>query len=123
MRKIISKPLWLIAFLLIAEGALASRALAVCSQHGTVSTSSVQIVTANEVKGVTEGRHYMMVQNSGTAGMYVAIGSLNVATTSDTYLGPGAAWVLTMQGGAMVPGGDVAAISTGGGSTYSYCDY
>jgi hypothetical protein len=109
--------------LAFASLSMVSRAEAGCSTHGTVGTSSVQIALANEVVGVPTGRHYVMVQNSGIVAMYVAIGSSNAATTSDTYLGPGAAWVLTMQGGAMVPGGDVAAISTGGGTTYSYCDY
>ena len=65
----------------------------------------------------------MMIQNTGTSNaMEVAIGSSNNATSSDIYLGPGASWVMTMQGLKMVPGGDVAAISASG-TTYGFCDW
>jgi hypothetical protein len=106
--------------LLILLGA--APAGAVCTQHGTVSSSSTAIVGSNDVAGI-EGRHYFMIQNTGTSNpMNVAIGSSNNATSSDLYLGPGASWVMTMQGLKMVPGGDVAAISASG-TTYSFCDW
>jgi hypothetical protein len=96
---------------------------AVCTQNGTLSAAtSTQIVGANDISGV-EGRHYFMIQNTGTSNaMDVAIGTSNNATNKDVYLGPGASWVMTMQGLKMVPGGDVAAYSTSG-TTYSFCDW
>jgi hypothetical protein len=97
-------------------------AFAVCTQHGTVASSSTAIVGANDLAGIA-GRHYFLIQNTGTTNpMEVAIGSSNAATSSDMYLGPGASWVMTMQGLKMVPGGDVAAISASG-TTYSFCDW
>jgi hypothetical protein len=94
----------------------------VCTQHGSVTSSSIAIVGANDISGI-EGRHYFMIQNTSTSNpMNVAIGSGNNATSSDLYLGPGASWVMTMQGLKMVPGGDVAAISAAG-TTYSFCDW
>jgi hypothetical protein len=97
-------------------------AFALCTQHGTITTSSTQIVTSNDLS--INGRHYMLVQNTGTTNaMNVAIGSSNAATTSDLYLGPGASWVMTMQGLKMLPSGDVAAIGNGGSTTYSFCDW
>jgi hypothetical protein len=99
-----------------------SSAFAVCTKTGSVTSSSGQIVGSNDVAGI-EGRHYLMIQNTGTSNpMNVAIGSSNNATSSDLYLGPGASWVMTMQGLKMVPGGDVAAISVSG-TTYSFCDW
>jgi hypothetical protein len=107
---------------LLALAALAGPALAVCTKSGSVSGSSTAIAGNNDVVGV-EGRHYFLIQNTGTANpMNVAIGSNNVATSSDLYLAPGASWVMTMQGTKMVPGGDVAAISPAG-TTYSFCDW
>ena len=100
----------------------ASRALAVCTQHGNVTSSSTAIVGANDISGI-EGRHYFLIMNTGTTNpMEVAIGSNNAATSSDMYLGPGASWVMTMQGLKMVPGGDVAALSASG-TTYAFCDW
>jgi hypothetical protein len=109
------------AQLLVASAALAlllaHPALAVCTQHGSVTSSSTAIVGSNDIAGI-EGRHYFLIQNTGTSNpMEVAIGSSNAATSSDMYLGPGASWVMTMQGLKMVPGGDVAAISASG-TTY-----
>ena len=102
--------------------ALAQPALAVCTQHGTVTSSSTAIVGANDLSGV-QGRHYFLVQNTGVANpMNVAIGSGNAATSADTYLAPGASWVMTAQGPKMLPGGDVAVISASG-TTYSFCDW
>jgi hypothetical protein len=101
---------------------LASPAHAVCTQHGTVASTSTAIVGSNDVAGI-EGRHYFLIQNTGTTNpMNVAIGSSNAATSTDLYLGPGASWVMTMQELKMVPGGDVAAISVSG-TTYSFCDW
>jgi hypothetical protein len=112
----------LIAALLIAGLAFAPPAHAVCTQHGSVTSASTAIVGSNDIAGV-EGRHYLLIQNTGTSNaMNVAIGSSNNATSADLYLGPGASWVMTMQGLKMVPGGDVAAISTSG-TTYSFCDW
>ncbi|HJU11522.1 MAG TPA: hypothetical protein VJ728_11630 [Candidatus Binataceae bacterium] len=100
----------------------ASPARAICTKSGSVGSSSAQIVGSNDVAGI-EGRHYFMIQNTGTANaMNVAIGSANNATSSDMYLPPGASWVMTMQQLKMVPGGDVAAISASG-TTYSFCDW
>jgi hypothetical protein len=97
-------------------------AFAVCTQHGTVASTSTAIVGSNDVAGI-EGRHYFLIQNTGTTNpMNVAIGSSNAATSTDLYLGPGASWVMTMQQLKMVPGGDVAAISLSG-TTYSFCDW
>jgi hypothetical protein len=97
-------------------------AFAVCTQHGTVGPTSTAIVGSNDIAGI-EGRHYFLIQNTGTSNpMNVAIGSSNNATPSDFYLGPGASWVMTMQGLKMVPGGDVAAVSASG-TTYSFCDW
>ena len=102
---------------------LAGPALAVCTQNGTVTNSSTAIVGSNDIAGV-EGRHYFMVQNTGTANpMNVAIGTSNNATNKDMYLGPGASWVMTMQGLKMVPGGDVAAIAPSGNTSYAFCDF
>ena len=101
---------------------LAACALAVCTQSGSVTSSSTAIVGSNDITGI-EGRHYFMIQNTGTSNpMNVAIGSSNNATNKDLYLGPGASWVMTMQGLKMVPGGDVVAISASG-TTYSFCDF
>jgi hypothetical protein len=97
-------------------------ALGACTQHGTVGGSSTVIVGSNDIAGI-EGRHYLLIQNTGSASpMNVAIGSNNAATSGDLYLGPGASWVMTEQQNKMVPGGDVAAISTSG-TTYSFCDW
>jgi hypothetical protein len=101
---------------------LAAPAHAVCTKTGSVTAASTAIVGSNDIAGV-EGRHYLLIQNTGTSNpMHVAIGSSNAATSSDLYLGPGASWVMTMQGLKMVPGGDVAAISASG-TTYSFCDW
>ena len=100
----------------------AGRAFAVCTQHGSVTSSSSQVVGSNDIAGI-EGRHYFLIQNTGTSNpMNVAIGSSNNATSSDIYLGPGASWIMTMVGLKMVPGGDVAAIWASG-TTYSFCDF
>lgn len=97
-------------------------AFAVCTQHGTVAATSTAVVGSNDIADI-EGRHYFLIQNTGTTNpMNVAIGSNNAATSSDMYLGPGASWVMTMQQLKMVPGGDVAAISASG-TTYSFCDW
>lgn len=97
-------------------------AMAVCTQHGNVTSSSTAIVGANDISGLS-GRHYLLIQNTGvTNPMNVAIGSSNTATSSDIYLAPGASWVLTSAGPKMVPGGDVAAISAVG-TTYGFCDF
>jgi hypothetical protein len=116
-------------FVLVATGfSLCSSAFAVCTKTGSVTSSSTQIVGANDISGSAgagniEGRHYLLIQNTGTSNaMNVAIGSNNAATSSDLYLGPGASWVMTAQGNKMVPGGDVAAISAGG-TTYEFCDW
>jgi|SRR5689334_14963028 hypothetical protein len=115
----------IITGLLLASGInilLATCALAVCTKSGSVTSSSTQIVGTNDISGI-EGRHYFMIQNTGTSNpMNVAIGSSNNATSKDLYLGPGASWVMTIQGMKMVPGGDVAAISASG-TTYSFCDF
>ncbi len=113
----------LFAGILFAHSAFASD----CTKHGSVTTTSVQVETANDIGpsglGVT-GRHYMLIQNTGqTNGMNVALGSSNAATAQDMYLGPNSSWVLSMAGGAMVPGGDVAVISTSTGTSWAFCDY
>ena len=109
----------LAAALLLCGG----RAIAVCTQHGTVTSSSTAIVGSNDISGI-EGRHYFLIQNSGSSNpMYVAIGSGNNATSSDLYLSAGSSWVMTMQGLKMVPGGDVAAIAPSGNTTYTFCDF
>jgi hypothetical protein len=111
-----------ILVLLAAAWCYAAPTFAVCTQHGSVTSSSTAIVGSNDVVGV-EGRHYFMIQNTGTSNpMNVAVGSSNNATSNDLYLGPGASWVMTMQGLKMVPGGDVAAISASG-TTYTFCDW
>ena len=100
----------------------ASPCWAVCTKSGSVTASSTAIAGANDVAGI-EGRHYLLIQNTGTSNsMNVAVGSSNAAGANDLYLGPGASWVMTMQGTKMVPGGDVAAISASG-TTYSFCDW
>jgi hypothetical protein len=97
-------------------------AFAVCTQSGTVASTSTAIVGSNDIAGV-EGRHYFLIQNTGSTNpMNVAIGTSNNATSKDLYLAPGASWVMTMQGLKMVPGGDVAAISASG-TNYSFCDF
>jgi hypothetical protein len=117
-----SKLLKRLVLMLAIHLLLGEAALAVCTQSGTVGAISTAIVGANDVSGI-EGRHYLLIQNTGTANpMHVAIGTNNNATNSDLYLGPGASWVMTMQGLKMVPGGDVAAISANG-TTYSFCDW
>ena len=110
------------ASILLAGVLLARPAFAVCTQHGSITSSSTAIVGSNDIAGI-EGRHYLLIQNTGVMNaMNVAIGSNNAATSSDMYLGPGASWLMTMQGLKMVPGGDVAAISASG-TTYSFCDW
>jgi hypothetical protein len=48
-----------------------------------VGATSSAIVGSNDVAGI-EGRHYLLIQNSGTSNaMNVAIGSSNNATLSD----------------------------------------
>jgi hypothetical protein len=99
-----------------------SPALAVCTQSGTVASTSTVIVGPNDISGI-EGRHYFLIMNTGTTnGMNVAVGSNNNATNKDMYLAPGASWVMTMQNLKMVPGGDVAAISANG-TNYAFCDW
>jgi len=102
---------------------IAPPSFAVCTQTGTLSAGvSTAIVGTNDISGV-EGRHYLLIQNTGTTNpMSVAIGTSNAATTHDLYLAPGASWLMTMQQLKMVPGGDVAAISASG-TTYSFCDW
>lgn len=118
MKKLARTFLWA----LLASLCWAWPASAVCTQSGNVTSSSTQIVGSNDISGI-EGRHYLLIQNTGTSNaMNVAIGSSNTATSKDLYLGPGASWVMTMQGLKMVPGGDVAAISASG-TTYSLCDW
>jgi hypothetical protein len=108
--------------ILLALLGCARPAFAVCSQHGTVTASSSAVVGANDLAGLT-GRHYFLIQNTGvTNAMNVAIGSGNAATAADTYLAPGASWVMTAIGPKMLPGGDVAVISASG-TTYSFCDW
>lgn len=98
------------------------RAFAVCTSHGSATSSSSAVVGSNDIAGI-EGRHYFLLQNTGTSNaMNVAIGSNNAATSSDMYLGPGASWVMTQQNLKMVPGGDVAVISASG-TTWSFCDF
>ena len=96
---------------------------AACTASGTLSpNTSTQLLAAGDITGV-EGRHYLLIQNTGTTNpMNVAIGSSNNATTSDLYLLPGASWVMTMQALKLVPSGDVAAISVLG-TTYLVCDW
>jgi hypothetical protein len=101
----------------------ASSASAACTQNGTATSSSSAVVGTNDITGIG-GRHYFMIQNTGTSNpMDVAIGTSNNATNKDLYLGPGASWVMTMQGLKMVPGGDVAVIAPSGNTTYSFCDW
>jgi hypothetical protein len=112
-----------LAGIFLAGIILACPALAICTQSGTATSSSSAVVGSNDVTGI-EGRHYFMIQNTGTSNpMNVAIGSSNTATNKDLYLGPGASWVMTMQGLKMVPGGDVAVIAPSGNTTYSFCDW
>jgi hypothetical protein len=114
--------LWQAGTLALLMFGLAAPALALCTQSGSIGASSTAIVGANDVAGI-EGRHDLLIQNTGTTNaMNVAVGSSNAATANDLYLGPGASWVMTMQGTKMVPGADVAAISASG-TTYSFCDW
>ena len=97
-------------------------ARAVCTASGNATSSSADILTANDLTGV-EGRHFLLVQNTGTTNpMNVAIGTSNNATASDIYLGPGGSLLMTMQALKLVPAGDVAVISAAG-TTYSVCDW
>jgi len=58
-------------------------AFAVCTQNGTVTNASTAIVGSNDIAGI-EGRHYFMIQNTGTSNpMNIAIGSSNNATNKD----------------------------------------
>jgi hypothetical protein len=101
---------------------IAVSASAVCTQSGDVASSSTAIVGANDIKDI-EGRHYLLIQNTGlTNAMNVAIGSGNAATAKDLYLAPGASWVMSAPGLKLLPGGDVAAISATG-TSYSFCDW
>jgi len=112
----------LVMLVTIATVAACRCAFAVCTQSGTVGSSSTAIVGSNDIPGI-EGRHYFLIQNTGTINpMNVAIGTSNNATSKDLYLAPGASWVMTMQQLKMVPGGDVAVISAGG-TNYSFCDW
>lgn len=112
-----------VALLCLIMLAGASRcAFAACTQNGTASATSSQVVGTNDLNGI-EGRHYFLIQNTGTTNsMQVAIGSNNNATSKDMNLSPGSSWIMTMQGLKMVPGGDVAVISAGG-TTFAYCDW
>lgn len=92
-----------------------------CTKHGTATGASSVVESANDVNGI-EGRHFLMLQNTGSNNMNVAIGSNNNATSSDIQITPGNALVLFMQGLKMVPGGDVAVISVSG-TTWGFCDY
>src|ERR1700758_4812496 len=95
---------------------------AVCTKSGTVNATSTVILNSNDLAGLI-GRHYFLIQNTGTANpMNVAISTGNHATSSDVYLAPGQSWVMTQQDLKMVPGGDVSAISAGG-TSYSVCDW
>ena len=118
---------FIIALLLLLAQA-SSLCASDCTKHGSVSTSSVAVESANDVAGPNGvspgGRHYFEIVNSGGVNtMYVAIGSSNNATTQDVPVAPGAAWIMWQNSGAMVPGGDVAVISTGTGTNWAYCDY
>jgi hypothetical protein len=113
----------ILAGIFLAGIFLVAPAFAVCTQNGTATSSSSAVVGSNDISGI-EGRHYFMIQNTGTSNpMNVAIGTSNNATNKDLYLGPGASWVMTMQGLKMVPGGDVAVIAPSGNTTYSFCDW
>lgn len=93
---------------------------AVCTQSGTVGTTSIQVVPAQDLRT----RSYMLIQNSGAAvNLWVSIGSNNHATTNDMVLKPGGSWLLIVFGQTTVPSGDVSVISTGVGTTYAFCDY
>src|SRR5215471_9869912 len=58
-------------------------AFAVCTSHGSATSSSSAVVGSNDISGI-EGRHYFLIQNTGTTNaMNVAIGTGNNATSSD----------------------------------------
>ena len=111
------KYLFVIALLLCSSPAWATGA---CTKHGTVNAVSVQIAADRDIKP----RSYVLIENSGNGPLFIAIGSGNNATTADIFLKPGASWLLTApRPDAIVPSGDIAGISTTGGTTYAFCDY
>lgn len=66
------------AVLLVAGLAFPKAAWAVCTQHGSVTSSSGAIVGSNDISGI-EGRHYLMIQNTGTTGS--TMGAVPVSAT------------------------------------------
>jgi hypothetical protein len=117
---------WFMRYLLALLSLLAwlTPAGAVCTQTGSASSTSTQVVPQGDISG---GRHYFLIQNTGTTNaMNVAIGTNNNATSTDTYLAPGNSWVMTSQlvsgGTVLIPSGDVAVYSASG-THYEFCDW
>jgi len=115
--------LFLLGFLLCLGGR--AWALGGCTYHATVTSASTALANTftDRVTGQAKSRHYLFVQNTGTANpMNIAVASGNNAQAGDTYLAPGAAFVLGPSEQGIVPGGDVAAISASG-TTAAFCEY
>ena len=94
-------------------------AWAVCTAHGTATSTSSQVVPANDI---AVDRHYLLIQNTGANPMNVAIGTNNKATSADMLLNAAGSIVMTNYGVTPVPNGDVSVISTLG-TTWAFCDY
>jgi hypothetical protein len=94
-------------------------AWAVCSTHGSATTTPTQVVPANDT---VVDRRYLFIQNTGSSSMNFAIGTNNKASTSDMYLPPGASMVFMNFDGSAVPSGDVSVVSPLS-TTWAFCDY
>jgi hypothetical protein len=95
-----------------------ARGWAICSTHGSASSTPTQVVPANDT---VVDRRFLFIQNTGSSSMNFAIGTNNKATTADIYLPPGASMVFTNFGG-VVPSGDVSVVSSLS-TTWAFCDY
>jgi hypothetical protein len=87
----------------------------------TLTSTAATIIAANDLGSPPDGRHYLMVQNTGTTNpMNLAIGK--TATSASIYLGPGDSWVVRAETGGLAPGGYISAISASG-TTCAWVSY
>lgn len=112
------------------------KAWAGCTTATAVSTSSTQILAANDINNsalVNPGRHFLSCTNSGPDMAYIGIGTSNAVTSANgimILLGETLNWPQVAPANGAIqgpPNGDVSAISyNGGGNTTANvvcCDY
>ncbi len=96
-------------------------AFADCTQVGSISSSSVQIIPKTTISG---GRKYVAVQNVGSVTLGCAINSGNTATVANTLqIGPGVLYEYPAQASGFPPQGDVSCYAVTGTGTATACEY